>query len=136
MRNIVIICALLAAASTAGWFTINRDGDHLQIDINRAEVRSDTRVMIERGREMIDRQQQSSEQRSASQAPGQAPPWPAAPTDAWGNNISTNYTPERGFSGPPQNVRQTQQPSQPYGYPDAGYPRQAAPYSAQPTYPR
>lgn len=65
MRNIIIIGMLLAAASTAGWFRIQRDGDNLSIDINRAEIRGDTAKMIERGREILDRQEQLAAQRRA-----------------------------------------------------------------------
>lgn len=159
MRNIVIIAMLLAAASTAGWFSINRDGDHLQIDINRAEVRNDTRTMIERGREILARQQQAAN----SQTPAPAQPWPQAQGDSWGGNTAAGYPPERGFGAPPPNFGNnapagypantgynpaTYLPPTSYspatndgqqsqaGYPDTGYPRQAAPYSPQPTYPR
>ncbi len=126
MRNIVIIGMLLAAASTAGWFSIKRDGDIMTIDINRAEIRSDTRTMIDRGREMLDRQQQQAADRQSPPTTN-TPPWAT-------ENVATGYPPERGFSAPPPNFTNT-----PAGYPSnsAGYnpPNyQPAGYSPSPGY--
>ena len=118
MRNIIIIAMLLAAASTAGWFSIQRDGDNLSIDINRAEIRGDTKKMIERGREILDHQEQLAAQRRSEQQTGQtvngqpqpANPWGQQQPAPWatgqtggqtGGQTTANYPPERGFAGPP-----------------------------------
>ncbi len=53
-RNIILLGMILAAASTAGWFTINREGDQTTIQINRSEIRSDATRAINRGREYLD----------------------------------------------------------------------------------
>ncbi len=69
MRNIFIIGMLLVGAFMAGWFKINRNGDHTTIEINRAEIRNDTRKAIDRSREILDR----SEERLARHQ--EAPPY-------------------------------------------------------------
>jgi hypothetical protein len=110
MRNIIIIGMLLTAASTAGWFTIHRDGDNVSIDIDRAEIRSDTSKMIERSREALNRQEQLAAQlRNQQQSgqpmngqPQQASPWGQQQPAPWGSGQPTaNYPLERGFAGPP-----------------------------------
>ena len=58
MRNLFIIGMLLVGAFMAGWFKINRNGDHTTIEINRAEIRQDTRKAIDRGREILDRNEE------------------------------------------------------------------------------
>lgn len=58
MRNLFIIGMLLVGAFMAGWFKINREGDQTTISINRSEIRQDTRKAIDRGREILDRQQE------------------------------------------------------------------------------
>lgn len=113
---------LLTAASTAGWFSIQRDGDNLSIDINRAEIRGDTKNMIDRGREILDRQEQLAAQRRVDPQTGQTvsggpqpfnpwgqqqpAPWATSQTSGqttWQTNgpTTTGYSPERGFAGPP-----------------------------------
>ncbi|EMI20208.1 signal peptide protein [Rhodopirellula maiorica SM1] len=59
MRNIIILAMLVAGASAAGWFQIQRDGEYTRIDINRAEIREDARRAIDKGREILDRRDQS-----------------------------------------------------------------------------
>ncbi len=60
MRNLFIIALMLGGAFMAGWFTINRDGDRTSIEINRDEIRHDTRHAIDRGRQLLDREGQQS----------------------------------------------------------------------------
>jgi hypothetical protein len=57
MRNIMFIGMLLSAAFMAGWFKIQRDGENTLIQIDRNEIRNDTRQAIDRGREILDRNQ-------------------------------------------------------------------------------
>lgn len=47
------------AAFMAGWFKVNRNGDNTTIEINRAEIRNDTRKAIEKGREVLERHEGS-----------------------------------------------------------------------------
>ncbi len=99
MRNIIIIGMLLAAASTAGWFSVQRDGDHMTIDINRSEIRNDTRRAIDRGRQILDeRQQRVDEERAELQQSAESQPqWPLQPGNPW----QPNYPPydSRGYNG-------------------------------------
>lgn len=62
MRNLLIIGMLLIAASAAGWFRINRDGDRTLIEINQNEIRNDARNAINRGREYLQRGEQLATQ--------------------------------------------------------------------------
>jgi hypothetical protein len=62
-RNVIFLVMVVGAASMAGWFTINREGDQTSIQINRDEIRSDTWRAIDHGREYLDQH----EQRLASQ---------------------------------------------------------------------
>ncbi len=57
MRNLIVIAMLLVAASMAGWFKIHRDGDRTTIEINKDEIRQDTRGVIDRGREILHQQE-------------------------------------------------------------------------------
>ena len=60
MRNLIVIAMLLVGASMAGWFKIRRDGDRTTIEINKDEIRQDTRGVIDRGREMLHQQELQS----------------------------------------------------------------------------
>ena len=60
MRNLIIIALLLVGAFMAGWFNVNRDGDRTTIEINRNEIRSDTRDAIEKGRELLSEHENST----------------------------------------------------------------------------
>ncbi len=83
MRNIVFIGMLLSAAFMAGWFKIQRDGENTLIEINRSEIRNDARRAIERGREILDRDQNRNSN-SNSNFDGSSQPWgPAQPTSPW-----------------------------------------------------
>ena len=75
MRNLIIIGILGCVAFAAGWFTIHREGDKTTIQFNRAEIRQDTRRVIEKGREILDKRsdqfvnQQSDPQQDFQQDP-------------------------------------------------------------------
>lgn len=55
MRTIFIVGILLVCAFMAGWFTVHRDDEGTTIKFNRDEIRGDTRQVIDRGREFLDR---------------------------------------------------------------------------------
>ncbi len=108
MRNLVIIGMLLAAASMAGWFSINRDGDRTTIEINRDEIRNDARVAIDRSREFLDRreqQQRLNQQQNAGN--GQYyPPAQVATQNSQSQNYPTTYDNQNYY---PTNQPQTNQ---------------------------
>ena len=115
---------LLAAASTAGWFQIQRDGEHTRIDINRA---------IEKGREILDRR---DAQNSANAAADQTPEnfndgsYPSqAGTYPVGYNDYNSPTDPRYSNPPPQNNYPV---NVPYNRYENGSP---ASYGSQPNYP-
>ncbi|MCP4887241.1 MAG: hypothetical protein GY904_11595, partial [Planctomycetaceae bacterium] len=62
MRNLLIFGMLLIAASAAGWFRVNRQGDRTLIEINQNEIRNDARNAINRGREYLHRGEQLARQ--------------------------------------------------------------------------
>jgi len=67
-RNVIFLGMFVVAASMAGWFSINREGDQTTIKINRSEIRSDASRVISRGREYLDqRQSQFADQQSYPQ---------------------------------------------------------------------
>ncbi|TWU47448.1 hypothetical protein Poly51_52480 [Rubripirellula tenax] len=124
MRNLIIIGMLGMAAFMAGWFKINRDGDRTTIEINRAEIRSDTRKAIDKGREVLDRREQEEQQRYAEQQgepQGQGYPQPPV----------TQYN-DRGF-GQPASYGQPNAYGQPdaYGRPSYPPPSYGTPYPQQ-----
>ncbi len=53
MRNLFILGIIVLGAFMAGWFKVNRDGDHTTIEINRGEIRQDARKAIDRGKEFL-----------------------------------------------------------------------------------
>ena len=97
MRNLIIIGILGCVAFAAGWFTIDREGDKTTIQFNRAEIRQDTRRVIEKGREILDNRD--------SQFANQQPPQQQDP----------RYADRNG--GYPQQGQSYQQP----GYQQSGY---------------
>lgn len=102
MRNLIIIAALAGVAFTAGWFTVNREGDKTTIQFNRAEIRQDTRRVIDKGREILDnRDQQFANDQQQQQQQQQDP----------------RYADRNG--GYPQQDQSYQQP----GYQQNGYPQ-------------
>ncbi len=116
MRNLFIIGVMVGGAFMAGWFTINREGDRTTIEINRGEIRNDTRNAIDRGREFLDRQQQQNQDDSNnwteqpyptedSYAPqeqiARQPPWQQGSTNPqenrfqYGNEQQQQYWPQQ-----------------------------------------
>lgn len=71
MRNLIIIAMLAGVAFMAGWFTIDRNGESTTIQFNRAEIRQDTRRVIDKGREILDNRdrQFANEQQQQQQDP-------------------------------------------------------------------
>lgn len=70
-RNLILIGMVVGAASMAGWFSINREGDQTTILINKAEIAEDARRAIDRGRNYLDER----EQRYTNQQDGQPEQW-------------------------------------------------------------
>ncbi|MGV3483806.1 MAG: hypothetical protein ACO1RT_05265 [Planctomycetaceae bacterium] len=54
MRALIIVVVLVLAALLAGWIRFSRSGDSATIQIDGAEVRSDTQQIMQEGRELID----------------------------------------------------------------------------------
>lgn len=77
MRTIFILGLLLGIAFLAGWFTIDRDSELTTIQINKSEIREDAEKAIERGREYLERheQTQSATPKSLEAPWGPAPAW-------------------------------------------------------------
>ncbi|WDQ16976.1 hypothetical protein PSR62_00120 [Rhodopirellula sp. P2] len=74
MRTILLLGLAIGGAFMAGWFTIERDGDKTRIEINKTEIRSDTRSAIDRGRDILDeRQREQAAQQQVAQQPGGYP---------------------------------------------------------------
>jgi hypothetical protein len=70
MRNLIIIAMLAGVAFMAGWFTIDRNGESTTIQFNRAEIRQDTRRVIDKGREILDnRDRQFANEQQQQQDP-------------------------------------------------------------------
>lgn len=120
MRNLFIIVILAGVAFTAGWFTIDREGDKTTIQFNRAEIRQDTRRVIDKGREILDsRDQQFAGDR---QQPQQDPRY-ADRNGGFQQQDQRYQQPNFQQSAPQQNGYQNQNPSQApwnqnYGRPD------------------
>ncbi|TWT74235.1 hypothetical protein [Allorhodopirellula solitaria] len=84
MRTLLFLGLAIGAAFMANWFTIERDGDSTRIDINKKEIRNDTKQAIDRGREILDNHNQGRQ--TATSADGYPPaeqswppPQPSAP---------------------------------------------------------
>ena len=54
MRALIIVILLVLAALFAGWVRFSRDGDSATIQLDGAEVRSDTEQIMQEGRELVD----------------------------------------------------------------------------------
>lgn len=72
MRTLLLLGLAIGGAFMAGWFTIEREGDKTRIEINKTEIRSDTRTAIDRTRQIIDERQQQQQlaQQQQQQQPG------------------------------------------------------------------
>lgn len=118
MRNLIIIAMLAGVAFTAGWFTVSRDSEGTTIQFNRAEIRQDTRQIIEKGREILDTgdqkfaNQQQQDPRYADRNGGYPQPDPGYQQPAYNQNGYSQ-------SGYPQNGS-TQNGNQ-YSNPNTGY---------------
>jgi hypothetical protein len=113
MRNLFIIATLLAGAFMAGWFKVQRDGERTTIEINRTEIRQDTREALDRGREFL-RQQDLQSRGGAPSADGSFPflnpqqPSGAAQAGYWSGSPSQPTA--QGY-GPHQNIDPQSTPS-------------------------
>lgn len=114
MRNLLLLGLLVGGAFMAGWFTIERDGDRTRIEINKTEIRQDTRQAIERGREFIDQQEQD---RSAGSNPVQG-----AGYNAPVNYETSGYPPNNYSNGNYGNQSTYPVSTTASGYPPANYP--------------
>lgn len=153
-RNIIVLGMLVGAASMAGWFTINREGDQTSIQFNRDEIRSDAARAIDRGRQYLDQREHqfASEQGSASnyldegygydqssyqQQSYQQPSYQGqtynqgqygAQTEQYGQSQYERTSYDRTQYGQPQNDRSQ------YGQPQNGQSQYGQPYSGQSQY--
>lgn len=142
MRTLLLLGLAIGGAFMAGWFTIERDGDRTRIEINKSEIRSDTRQAIDKGRDYLDKREQEQLQQAQMQN-GQPVgndgnfinvPWqqngqgnPTAP--GYGGNF-VNSQPNPGYSQTPGAYGQ---PGVQYGQPVPQYgqqPVQSAGYNA------
>ncbi|MCM2372818.1 hypothetical protein [Aporhodopirellula aestuarii] len=124
MRTLLLIGLAIGGAFMAGWFTIERDGDKTRIEINKTEIRNDTRQAIDKGRDLLDQREQerlAREQQQQSGYPAEQGNWPpqAAPIQDAG------YA---GYPAPNQYNNQNGYGGQPYG-------SQPAPGGYNPSYP-
>jgi len=123
----------------AGWFTIERDGDRTRIEINKSEIRSDTRQAIDRGRQYIDQREQ---ERLAAQQNAGGGNWPQQnqfPQPDGFSQPQAGYGPTQpDFTQPQSGFGQTQpgfdqsQPGFGQSQPNYGFPNQQAPTTAFP----
>lgn len=137
MRTLFILGLAIGGAFLAGWFTIERDGDRTRIEINKSEIRNDTRHAIDKGRDILDQREQERLARSQgeeSSQPGNQDPYGNRDPYATQNSYPTQnpYPPQNQYPGQP-----TYNPS---GFPppyagQSPYPTQA-PYGEQATNPR
>lgn len=130
MRNLFIIAILLVAAFMAGWFKIQRDGEHTTIEINRAEIRGDAKRAIGRGKDFLDRRdQQYDQQQYVETLPG------AASGPGYDPQYDRSYSPPYAEYAPQGNTEP--QPNAPPFYPGpVEYSGQADPYQQSSPYPR
>ncbi|WP_144059589.1 hypothetical protein [Rhodopirellula sallentina] len=127
MRTLLLLGLAVGGAFMAGWFTIERDGDKTRIEINKNEIRQDTRQAIDKGRDMLEKREQerlAREQQQQQQMgyPNNQGAWPpqAAPIQDAGY---AGYPPQNQYGN--QNGYNAQQP----------YPNQSAPAGYNPAYP-
>lgn len=122
MRTLLFLGLGVVGAFMAGWFTIEREGDRTRIEINKTEIRADTRQAIDKGKDFLDQreqdrlaQQQQPIGYGQGQAQGQTP---------WGNPNGAvqgaGYAQPAPYNAPQQPYQGQQQYSQP-GY-NANYP--------------
>ncbi len=149
-RNLIFLAMAVGAATMAGWLSIDREGDQATIHLNRAEIRSDTSRIIDRGRELLDergrmaREPQSNFGRANENFSQQSYPAPASdrqyqyPTDQYqASTYQTNRYPTQQI--PAQQNPATENSYDQYGqaqYREAGYQRPQGVYRGQanPTY--
>lgn len=122
MRNLIIFGMMLAAASAAGWFQVNRNGDNTTIEIDRAEIRNDARAAIDRGREFLDSREQSVAENQTDQT---QQPWDAQQPYANPNSYSQPY------QQPASQYSQESYPQPSYTYPQQGGYQPAPAYPSQ-----
>ena len=107
MRTIILLALAVGGAFAAGWFTIERDGDRTRIEINKTEIRNDTRQAIDKGRDILDQREQErlanqqQQQAPAGYAPNQGnwPPQQAAPIQGAGYAAPAPYGNQPGYNG-------------------------------------
>ncbi|MCG8649016.1 MAG: hypothetical protein MI861_04240 [Pirellulales bacterium] len=135
MRNLIIIAVLLFAASMAGWFTVNREGDRTTIEINRNEIREDARRAIDRGREFLEQNDRQAQAQPGPWAP--QPNWQTQPAFPQANQSIPlpQYLPQEQIAQQPQ--WQQSYPVQPqYQYqPEFQQPQGNSPPANPPPYP-
>lgn len=149
MRTLLLLGLAVGGAFMAGWFTIERDGDKTRIEINKTEIRQDTRQAIDKGRDLLEKREQErlareqQQQQQSGYATGQGG-WPpqAAPIQDTGY---AGYPPQNQYSNQAGYNNQAGYGNQPYGaqpapggynasYPAPGANQQPAP--TQPQQPR
>jgi len=124
MRNLLILGMLAVAAFMAGWFKINRDEESTTIEFNRAEIRSDARRAIDKGRDILERREQQDRAAYENQASG-PPPNPSGFGQPAGY-VESAYPPASGY-------RSDRYPPPPYD--SSSQYASPAPYSPASQYP-
>lgn len=107
MRTILLIGLVVGGAFMAGWFTVERDGDRTRIEINKSEIRNDTRHAIDKGRDMLEKREQErlarEQQQGGSRPPGQEPGnWPPQTAPLPGSGVQgAGYAEQSPYGGQP-----------------------------------
>ena len=98
MRNLLFVGLLLIAASMAGWFRVNREGDRTLIEIDRSEIRDDARRAFDRGREFLDAREERIAQEEQQQQ-WQQQQWQQLVVAIITTMVSTNYSNNNSNNG-------------------------------------
>ncbi len=138
MRTLLFLGLAIGAAFMANWFTIERDGDHTRIDINKDEIRHDANNVIEKGREILEKRERDG-QANAQSNEGY---WPAENNWPPTTPVQNMGYSDQGDEGNPPGYQPGNQ-GQTYNDPNYGgsnyggqtYPNQTPANRQTPTYP-
>lgn len=118
MRTLLLLGFAVGGAFMAGWFTIDRNDGRTLIEINKDEIRADTRQAIDKGRDLLEKREQerlARQQQSGGGFPDQAT-WPQQ--GDWASQ--SGGVQGTGYAGPVPYSAQTPYSGQPpYGEPPA-----------------
>ena len=129
MRSLLLLGLAVGGAFMAGWFTIDRNEGRTLIEINRDEIRADTRQAIDKGRDLLEKREQerlARQQQSGGTNPAQSPwpaennwpaqgPWPPQNGTVQGAGYAgpAPYSPQTPYGGQPAYGQQPQYGSGP-----------------------